>query len=375
MAIFYLLIGILYLAALFGLLSLWTKQQFLEQKINLKKKVSILVPFRNEQKNLPQIFESICSLSYRPVEVIFIDDHSQDSGGQILEFLIHESSNSRITISIIPNSGMGKKAAIETGVRVAGGEIIFTTDADCFLPKNWIEEKLGYFEDTKVKMVAGPVMTKDKNGFFYRFQQIEWASILLVTKGGFQLGSPIMCSAANMAYRKRAFFEVDGYNGNDHVLTGDDEFLLKKITKRYGRGAAVYQNHYHGLVLTQPQESWNGLFAQRSRWASKWRMHGNLSHLLTAVVPVLLQMVFLSSLILLFQGKLSLLLFFFLWLFKIGAERFVLGKVLSDFRIKHHFINYSLTSVIHPVFVIITVITTFFSTSKWKGRGPNHLND
>lgn len=362
------------MAALFGLLSLWTKQQFLEQKINLKKKVSILVPFRNEQKNLPQIFESICSLSYRPVEVIFIDDHSQDSGGQILEHLIQESSNSRITISIIPNSGIGKKAAIETGVRTAGGEIIFTTDADCFLPKNWIEEKLGCFEDTKVQMVAGPVMTMDENGFFYRFQQIEWASILLVTKGGFQLGSPIMCSAANMAYRKRAFFEVDGYNGNDHVLTGDDEFLLKKITKRYGRGAAVYQNHYHGLVLTQPQESWNGLFAQRSRWASKWRMHGNLSHLLTAVVPVLLQMVFLSSLILLFQGKLSFLLFFFLWLFKIGAERFVLGKVLSDFRIYPHFMIYLVTSIIHPVFVVVTVTRIFFGPGKWKGRSPVNIS-
>jgi len=368
MTIFYLFIGILYSIILLWLVFLWNKQQYYGQKVILSKKVSILVPFRNEMGNLPHIFESICSLSYSSVEVIFIDDQSQDGSGQILESLIQKSSNSQITISIIPNSGVGKKAALETGVRIAKGEIIFTTDADCILPKNWIEEKLWCFEDSKVQLVAGPVMTMDKKSFFYRFQQIEWASILLVTKAGFQLGSPIMCSAANMAYRKSVFIQVEGYCGNEKILTGDDEFLLKKITKQYGPQSAVYQNHYPSLVLTQPQDSWNGLFAQRGRWASKWKMHGNLSHLLSAVVPVLLQVIFLSSWILLFQGKLSLLVFLLLWTFKIGWEGLVLGKVLSDFQIKHHFLNHFLTSVIHPVFVIITVINTFFSKSKWKGR-------
>ena len=326
------------------------------------------MPFRNEKENIPQIFKSILTLRYSSFEVIFIDDHSQDEGVHLLESLIQKSSDSQIAISIIPNKGIGKKAAIETGVRIAEGEIIFTTDADCVLPKNWIDNKLQCFEDTKVQMVAGPVMTIDKKGFFYKFQQIEWASILLVTKGGFQLESPLMCSAANMAYRKSAFDDVGGYKGNDHVLTGDDEFLLKKIIKRYGSEAAIYQNSHQDLVFTQPQDTWEKLLVQRGRWASKWRMHGNMSHLLSAMAPVFLQLVFLSSWILLFQGKLSLSGFLLLWTFKMVSERFALGKVLSDLHIYPHFTYYLLTSFLHPFFVLLTVIFTFFGPGKWKGR-------
>lgn len=367
MAIFYLLIGILYVIALLQLSFIWNKQKEVRPKVNLNRKVSILIPFRNELVNLQNILDSVLSISFSPYEVLFIDDQSQDGGGQFVKDFL-KKINPRIPIKVISNRGMGKKAAIDSGVKKAGGEIIFTTDADCILPENWIEEKLRCFEDSGIQMVAGPVMTKDDKGFFSSFQQIEWASILLVTKAGFEIGSPIMCSAANMAYRKSAFIEVEGYRGNEHVMTGDDEFLLKKIVKKFGAKSAIYVNDYKGLVYTQPQDSWEGLLAQRSRWTSKWRMHGNLSHLLSAVIPVLLQLVFLSSWMLLFQGGFSMLVFLFLWAVKIGAEWLVLGKVLCELRIHQRFANFLVTSVIHPFFVIGTVTATFFGEKKWKGR-------
>lgn len=367
MAIFYLLIGILYLISLLQLLLLWNKEKVSRTKVNLDRKVSILIPFRNELENLPIILRNIFSISFRSIEVLFIDDHSQDGGARFLKDFLKKNIPP-IPLKVIPNVGIGKKAAIETGVKEAGGEIIFTTDADCILPKNWIDETLWCFENPEVQLVAGPVMTEDKKGFFYSFQQIEWASILLVTKAGFQLGSLIMCSAANMAYRKSAFFEVEGYRGNEHVMTGDDEFLLKKIIKKFGAKSAFYMNDYKGLVLTQPLDSWKSLFVQRSRWASKWRMHGDLSHLLSAVLPVVLQLIFMSSWVLLFQSDFSIFVFSFLWFMKIGSERIVLGKVLSDLRIQKGLANFVLTSFIHPVFVIGTVVATFFGRWKWKGR-------
>ena len=36
-----------------------------------------------------------------------------------------------------------------------------------------------------------------------------------------------------MAYKKAAFLEVEGYRGNEEIPSGDDEFLLQKIAKRY----------------------------------------------------------------------------------------------------------------------------------------------
>lgn len=368
MAIFYLSVAILYVMSLFFLLFLWNKHKAINPTYNRESKVSVLIPFRNEQENLPHILNSISALSFAPLEVVFIDDHSHDGSQMLLADFLQNPHISPQAIKVITSKGIGKKAAITSGLEEAGGDIIFTTDADCDLPVNWIESMLLGFENSHVQLVAGTVMSKEKAGFFSDFQQIEWASILLVTKAGFELRSPIMCSAANMAYRKSAFLEVEGYRGNEHMMTGDDEFLLKKITKRFGSKSTVYSNDFHGLVFTQPQETWGSLFSQRSRWASKWRMHGDVSHLLSAVVPVLLQLVFLSSLFLLFQGDFSICVFLFLWTVKIGSERIVLGKVLSDLRIQQGLANFILTSFIHPIFVVGTVVATFFGEKKWKGR-------
>jgi hypothetical protein len=41
-----------------------------------------------------------------------------------------------------------------------------------------------------------------------------------------------MSNGANMAYRRRVFTEVKGYNGNDSIPSGDDEFLLLKVASR-----------------------------------------------------------------------------------------------------------------------------------------------
>jgi hypothetical protein len=117
--------------------------------------------------------------------------------------------------------------------------------------------------EAEVHLVAGPVISSGQSGFFDRFQQIEWASILLVTQAGFSLGNPIMCSAANMAFRKSSFLQVNGFEGNDHIPTGDDEFLLKKTVRHFGAVSARYMNDRNVLVKTRPHAKWSELFSQR----------------------------------------------------------------------------------------------------------------
>lgn len=368
MAIFYLSVVILYVMSLFFLLFLWNKQKAIGPTFDQGYKVSILIPFRNEQENLPHILSSISSLSFAPAEVIFIDDHSHDSSQVVLAEYLQNSEISLPTIKVITSKGIGKKAAITSGLEEAGGDIIFTTDADCDLPTNWIENMLSVFNYPHVQMVAGPVMSKEKAGFFSDFQQIEWASILLVTKAGFELRSPIMCSAANMAYRKSAFLEVEGYRGNELVLSGDDEFLLKKIIRRFGENSAVYNHSQQGLVYTQAQDTWKDLIQQRGRWAGKWRMHREKSHVFSAIVPVFFQLVFLTSWMPVVLGNMSIIFFLILWIAKVISERMVLGKVLSDMKTRKGFSGFFLTSLAHPVFVVLVALFTFFGKLKWKER-------
>ncbi|MCH6198788.1 glycosyltransferase [Aquiflexum sp. LQ15W] len=366
MLTFYLLFGIVYGLLLLLLHKIWKQKRRIFPKFREPELVTILIPYRNEEQKIPTLFGQLSGLSQRPLQLVFINDHSEDAGKKKLDELIESLSDEQLDVFSLEGEGEGKKAALKTGINKAFGGIVLTTDADCFLPKNWVEEMIRPFSDESIKMVAGSVLPKGDIGFFEQFQQIEWASILLVTQAGFHLGSPIMCSAANMAYRKSAFLEVEGYQGNEDFLSGDDEFLLKKMVNKFGPESVVYLQE--SLVYTQPQGSWKALFSQRIRWASKWKSHKSLSHALASVLPVAVQVAFLLSFSLLFMGIPGMLVFAAVWILKIYFETKVLGNVLRSFGIRPHWIWFLFTGIGHPVYVLVSAFGALFVKFEWKGR-------
>jgi poly-beta-1,6-N-acetyl-D-glucosamine synthase len=369
MVTFYLLFGIVYGVLILILSSFWKPDPLSDYKDGSKASVTVIIPFRNEEINLARLINSIKNLTYRPFQVIFVNDRSQDKGSDILEDLIEQNLDFDIHFVMLDNDGEGKKEAIKTAIKSAIGTYILTTDADCLLPQNWIEIMVAQLSSPKVKMTAGPIMTLGGNNFFDHFQQIEWASILLITQAGFEWGNPIMCSAANMAYKKSAFEEAKPYENNLGHLSGDDEFLLKKIHSLYGADAIVY--NINNLVFTNPQSSWKNLFSQRLRWISKWKLHHSVSHVVFATLPWLIQTIFISSVILLFSGKTGLIVFSILWITKVSVEQRVLGKVLKSYGISHGALAFFLTGIIHPFYVFFIGLGSLSGKFEWKGRSSS----
>lgn len=327
--------------------------------------VSLIIPFRNESHNAEELFRQLAKVTEDVSEILLINDQSEDDSRDI--FLRQAEKNERIKIWDSP--GIGKKAAVEFGVAKAKGLIILVSDADCFLSETWIKKMLEPFSDAKVQLVAGPVLSKvERIGFFDCFQQIEWASILLMTQFFFRIHRPLMCSAANLAYRKKAFVSLGGYSGNADIASGDDEFLLKKIVKKYGAAACHYQIDRSALVLTRPQEDFFALINQRMRWAGKWRQKSSILHWITPVVFALFQAIWISSMCLPFFGGIYILLFLGVWGVKVGGESLVLGKVLRSLGKKLPISDFIKTSFFHPFYVISTVSGVFFWKFVWKGR-------
>src|SRR5690606_23630614 len=111
--------------------------------------------------------------------VVFIDDSSTDGSSAIVsDFIRRENLDDWV---LLKSAGIGKKAALTTGVQYTQAEQILTTDADCVLPSDWVIRMTRPFHQSDIQLVAGPVMTLGDTGFFARFQQIEWSSILLLT--------------------------------------------------------------------------------------------------------------------------------------------------------------------------------------------------
>ena len=89
-------------------------------------KVSVLIPARNEEKNLPKLLAAIATQTFQPHQVIVIDDQSTDSTAAIA----HSTGVQVIQTQVLPPGWTGKNWALQTGYEIASGEILIFLDAD-----------------------------------------------------------------------------------------------------------------------------------------------------------------------------------------------------------------------------------------------------
>lgn len=344
----------------------WREQKGEVLREGFRGKTAILIPFRNEAEHLPGLLINLEKILPDSQEVLFIDDASTDGSARRVASFIRDRKNNHWVL--LENAGKGKKAALTTGVNFTQANIILTTDADCLLPDHWVDHMTQAFYNHDTQLAAGPVVTVAQAGFFRGFQQIEWAGILLMTKYLFSRNSPLMCSGANLAYRRAAFVAVEGYRENDMHLSGDDEFLLKKIIQKYGRKSVTYIQDGEALVKTVPQPTWAAFIQQRVRWASKWRLHRSGGHALSAVLAFALAFIEISTVLLLIGSVGPWLVFFVFWTVKVGMEKNVLGKVLGDYGMRQSLSCFIRTSFLHPAYVILVGIRAISGKYSWKGR-------
>jgi cellulose synthase/poly-beta-1,6-N-acetylglucosamine synthase-like glycosyltransferase len=347
----------------------WRKKVDLPAPIK-QPSVSVIIPIRNEAKRLPHLLKALAQLEYAAYwELWFINDHSTDNSAQFLTDALADYRKSGKNWHMIQSEGHGKKSAITTVMPLCKGEIILATDADCAMTARWIDEMTALFAQPEIQLVSSTILSENKQqDWLGAFQQIEFASIALVTQLSYYHRFPFMCSASSLAYRKSAFQAVDGYVGNLHLLSGDDEFLLKKIIQKFGVNAVRYLHSEAALVLVAPQPSWQALINQRARWASKWNAHGESQHVLLAAIPFVMQLLFIISFLLPFTVVGGLELFLFLWFVKIGVEISVVRSLLAKYGFRLPLYQYGITSMLHPFYALHTALAIAFKNWEWKGR-------
>ena len=238
-----------------------------------KTKFSIVVPFRNEAENLPILLDSFSKLNYPNdfFEVILVDDESEEVFSVQCSDPCESGLAKQFSVQIIKNnrfSNSPKKDAISTAIQVVKNDWIITTDADCVVNENWLSALDNYIQLHNISMIAGAVSYKCENSFLHHFQQLDLASLQGATIGSFGLKKGFMCNGANFAYTKSFFQELNGFEGNDRISSGDDVFLLQKAIAKFPE-KVHYLKSENNIVITKPLDYWKSLFYQRVRWASK----------------------------------------------------------------------------------------------------------
>ncbi len=335
---------------------------------------SIVVPFRNEEANIQSFLESLRELDYpaENMEVLLIDDASDDDSPKIIEKFIE--ANKQVRIRVLTNRGSGaspKKEAISLGIREARHAWIATTDADCILPPGWLMAMDALIHKEDPVMIAAPVTLEAGTKFLDRFQLLDFLSLQGATMGGFGASAmgirPFLCNGANLAYRKDAFTEVRGFEGNLSLASGDDVFLLEKMAKHYG-GRVTFLRSRKAIVRTNPEKTWKDLVQQRVRWASKTTAY---SHVLGKSVGFL---VFAANACLLLLAAGSIAGYFpwsltgILFLIKCNVDFFLLYRTALFFDQTESLRSYLPSSFLYPLFSVWVAMLSLRGSYQWKGR-------
>ena len=335
---------------------------------NLETSFSICIPFRNEAENLPSLLKSLKQIDYPTelFEILLVNDCSEDDSVKIVETFIRQ--NSQLSIQLLENSVNAispKKEALSKAINNSKNEYIITTDADCIVPKNWLLYFNAMIIEKQSDFIAGPVSYITKGSFLDKFQGLDFLSLQAATLGGFGHKEPYLCNGANLCYRKETFLELEGFEQTE-IASGDDIFLLEKM--QIANKKIDYLSNSKAQVKTLPPQGFRALIQQRIRWAAKTSAYKNKTSLLTAII-VFVTNLFLILLVYatLFKG-LDRRALFLLLIIKFNLDFFVLYKTADFYKQTSLLKSYLAMIVLHPFFIVICAVISFFSSYNWKGR-------
>ena len=342
---------------------------FERTEVNPKTTFSIIVPFRNEAKNLPKLLKSISNLNYPKelFEIILVDDFSTDTSERIC--IQWRMANGLIESTLLENlrlSNSPKKDAISRAVPILKHDWMVTTDADCIVTKNWLLTLDNFIQQNNPEMVVGAVDYKTKNNWFHHFQQLDLMSLQGTTIGSFGIGKPFMCNGANFAYTKKFFQKLGGFGGINSTASGDDVLLLQKAVTA-NSDKVLYLKNKEFIVKTKPENDLFVLFMQRVRWASKTTSYKNIYAKSLAVVVLLMNLSLVLGFGFWILGKIEIWNLSSIFLIKYLVDYVLLYKS-NQYLNKGKFLLPLASSLVYPVFSSAVGLYSLFGSFTWKGR-------
>lgn len=343
-----------------------------EQVSGNKVLVSVVIPARNEASHLSLLLGDIGRQKYpQPwLEVIVVDDASEDNTAQAARHVMQEhlTEGQVIVLEEITPNPSPKKRALTEGVRHASGELIITTDADCRVGPQWVHAMVQHARATGAVFISGPVKYAPLTNTFSKVQALEFLSLIGAGAGAIGAGQALMSNGANLAFRRKAFEEVDGYGGNEQYASGDDVFLMMKLQKAFGKDAITFLKDRDAIVNTQPKATWREFMEQRMRWASKTKAYKSFFALFASGTVFLFNLMLLAGIALpFFRPELSGAVLK-AWGLKLVVDATLLFSV-AGFMKQQHLLWYYIPS---QLFVVVyTSLAGFLGMTgkfSWKGR-------
>jgi poly-beta-1,6-N-acetyl-D-glucosamine synthase len=225
-------IGLCALYILFVAVFLFGMLQKSDTPPSLNLSVSILVPARNEANNIDACLKALSVQNY-PVdqlEIIVINDRSTDETEARINTWTNCLPNLRCISVTQQDYNCPKKNALWQGIKQAQNDILLTTDADCRPGPNWVTSTVEQFAPN-VGMVIGHAPLEQNKTMLSGLLSLQALIVSILAAGSAGIGFPLTCTGRNLAFRRQAFDEVEGYKSIGHIIGGDDVLFMNQIKK------------------------------------------------------------------------------------------------------------------------------------------------
>ena len=355
---------IIHATLMFGFILLGEWKQMIKERTVTDKdyvkldQLTVIIPFRNEKHRVGGMLESIMNSTRLPVQILFIDDHSEDGTS---DFIAENCQIESVQLLHLPTEYSGKKMALRYGIEASKTDWILTMDADCQFSTTYFD-RLTILE--KADMYCLPVRM-NRGGAGVELFAIDHTLTNAINTACSGWARPILASGANLLFSRTSFNEVDSIEDHKHVASGDDVFLLKDFNSAKKDVRLVQDTSLE--VETPHENSLVEFFNQRVRWIGKTKKVNDILATLLTGSFVITTLIFLVALFyLLFHSN------FYELLLLIGCK--LVLDMLATFhffkRTKHlkEWLLLPVYEFILPVYTVLIGVMAFFMQPKWKGR-------
>jgi len=119
-------------------------------------RLSVVFGARNEARAVEAAVATMLALDYPDLEVVAVDDRSDDGTGELLDALAQRDPRLRVLhVDTLPEGWLGKNHALWAGAQAASGELILFTDADVMFEPSVVLRAVAWMMDNDVDHVAG----------------------------------------------------------------------------------------------------------------------------------------------------------------------------------------------------------------------------
>ena len=220
--------------------------------------VSVIIPIYNGENDLPGLIECLLRQTYPAdrVEYLLVDNASCDRTPEILKEATVQAQTQNLDFKHLSETQIQSAyAARNTAIRVATGEILAFTDADCYPAETWLENLVQGFQDNAVGLCVGEITALPGTTWLERYAERKNIMSQQDT-----LNHPFCPygQTANIAVRACAFQKIGLFR--PHMTTGGDADICWRLQRDGGwhlhyAEAAVVQ-HHHRTTLEELYKQW-----------------------------------------------------------------------------------------------------------------------